>query len=257
MKKYVLPSILFLFVISNVFSQTEEPKYILASKLYTYKTLGFVVRFDKGIDSIYFPVDTKLVEVHKRLLDKTGNSEDASSQKIYYEYRFTAKVDTTYKLPSAQLWSNNESYEILLDKYVKLKKTDKPTEISQTDTIKKTRKKEDKIEPRISKNIKERAVLLWTDKNILQVNDHFKIVIESNMDFEKENISSKYIQRLSDKFDIIGSKIFVLFENGSEHHYRCFICKALVAGTIDIKPIDIKIENGKIKTNPWSFKIMD
>ena len=139
MQKHILLSILFLFVTCNVFSQTEEPKYILASKLYTYKTLGLVVRFDKGIDSIYFPVDTKLIEVHKRRLDKTGNSEDESSQKIYYEYRFTAKVDTTYKLPSAQLWSNNESYEILLDKYVKLKKTDKPTEIPQTNTIKKNK----------------------------------------------------------------------------------------------------------------------
>jgi hypothetical protein len=176
-------------------------------------------------------------------------------------------------LPSAKLWSNNKSYEIPLEEYVLLKKPQKPVILSKTDSIKIIEKQdtdrtekykksekerlEGKIESRISKNINKRGLLLWTDKNILKINDRFKIVIESNLDFDKTCISMEYIENLSKKFNVEKEGISTIYENGLEYHYRYFICKALAIGKINIEPLEIKTENKKIKTNEWNFKIID
>jgi len=263
--------LLSIFLTFNVFCQTDEPKSILASKFYSFETLALVVRFDKGIDSINFPIDTKLIKIQNKRLDING--KDLSPKKVYYEYRFTAKVDTTYKLPSAKLWSNSKSYEIPLEQYVILKKPQKPIKLSKTDSIKIVEKKdadrmekykesekerlEGKIESRISKNINKRGLLLWTDKNILKINDRFRIVIESNLDFDKTCVSMEYIENLSEKFNVEKAGISTIYENGLEYHYRYFICKALEIGKVNIKPLEIKTENKKIKTNEWNFKIID
>jgi len=263
--------ILSIFLTSNIFCQTDEPKSILASKFYSYKTLALVVRFDKGIDSINFPIDKNLIKIQNKKLDING--KNLSPKKVYYEYRFTAKIDTTYKLPSAQLWSNNKSYEIPLDEYVILKKPQKPVKLSKVDSINLMDKEESdklekykiaekerlesKIESRISKNINKRGLLLWTDKNILKINDRFRIVIESNMDFYKTSISMGNIENLSKKFSVESAGISTIYENGYEYHYRYFICKALSSGKINLEPIEIKTENKKIKTNQWDFKIID
>lgn len=263
--------ILSIFLTFSIFCQTDEPKSILTSKFYSYETLGLVVRFDKGIDSINFPINPKFIKIQNKKLDING--KNSSPKKVYYEYRFTAKIDTTYKLPSAQLWSNNKSYEILLDKYVKLKKTQEPIKLSKVDSIKLADKKEadkiekyrvaekerleDKIKSRISKGINKRVLLLWTDKNILKINDLFKIVIESNMNFDKTSISMEYMENLSQKFNVKSSGFSTIYEDGFEYHYIYFICKALATGEINLKSLDIKIENKKIKTNKWSFKIIN
>ncbi|AXG72039.1 hypothetical protein KORDIASMS9_04301 [Kordia sp. SMS9] len=269
MKNLRITLILSIFLTVNVFSQTDEPKSILVSKLYSYETLALVVRFDNGIDSIYFPIDTKLIKVQNKKLD--ANGKNVSPKKVYYEYRFTAKIDTTYKLPSAQLWSNNKSYEIPLDAYVILKKPQESIRLSKVDSIKladkieadriekykvaEKERLESKIESRISKNINERGLLLWTDKNIVKINDHFKIVIESNMDFDKTSISIEDIENLSQKFKVKSAGISTIYDNGFKHHYRYFICQALASGEVTMKPLEIKTEDKKIKTNHWNFKI--
>jgi hypothetical protein len=58
--------LLSIFLTFNIFCQTDEPKSILASKFYSFETLALVVRFDKGIDSINFPIDTKLIKIQKK-----------------------------------------------------------------------------------------------------------------------------------------------------------------------------------------------
>ncbi|UNZ00343.1 hypothetical protein MQE36_08385 [Zhouia spongiae] len=263
--------LLSLFLTFNVFCQTDEPKSILASKFYSFETFALVVRFDKGIDSINFPIDTKLIEIQIKKLDING--KDLSPKKVYYEYRFTAKVDTTYKLPSAKLWSNNKSYKIPLEEYVILKKPQKPIKLSKTDSIKMVEKEdvgkikkyegsekarlEGKIESRLSKNINKSVFLLWTDKNILKINDRFRIIIESNLDFDKTSISMEDIENLSKKFNVEKSGMSTIYDNGMEHYYIYFICKAMESGNIDIKPLKIKTQNKKIETNKWTFKIVD
>ena len=260
-----------IFLTINVYCQTNKPKTILATKFYSFETLALIVRFDKGIDSINFPIDTNLIKSQNKILDING--KNLSPKKVYYEYRFTAKIDTTYKLPSAQLWLNNKSYEISLNEYVVLKKPKETVKFSQVDSIKLANKQEadriekykeaekerleEKIESRISKNINNRGLLVWTDKNILKLNDHFKIVIESNIDFDKASISIEFIENLSEKFNVEKAGISTLYEDGIEYHYRYFICKAIAIGKINIEPLEIKTENKKIKTNEWNFKIID
>ena len=252
----------------NAFCQTDAPKSILVTKFYSFETLALVVRFDKGIDSINFPIDTNLIKSKNKTLDING--QNLSPKKIYYDYRFTAKIDTTYKLPSAKLWSNNKSYEIPIDEYVILKK---PVKLSKLDSLKladeqevdridkykaaEKERLEGEIASRISKNINDRALLLWTDKNILKINDRFKIVIESNMNFDKTSISMEFIENLSEKFNVEKAGISTLYENGFEYHYIYFICKASATGKINIEPLEIKIEKKKIKTNEWNFEIID
>lgn len=257
-----------LFLTCNIYSQTETPKFILASKLYTYKTLALVIRFDRGIDSLNFPIDTTLLKVFTKKLDINGKT--ISPKKVYYEYRFTAKIDTTYKLPSALIFSNNKSYEIPINEYVVLKKIIKPSKadslkliaqkkIDQLEKYKAAEKKrlESKINSRISPKINKQIILLWTDKDVLKINDNFRIVIESNKEFDITRIFKYHLNNLSEKFKIVRSTTSVIYENGSENHYTIFICKALYIGEVTIKPLEIKTEKKTIKTNQWTFNIIE
>ena len=269
--KNCITLIISIFLTINVFSQVNEPKSILASKYYSFETLALVVRFDKGIDSINFPIDTNLIKSQNKTLDING--KNLATKKVYYEYRFTAKIDTTYKLPSAKLWSSNKSYEIPIDEYVILKKPKESVKLPKVDSIiledkqevdriknhKMSEKErlEGKIESRISKNINHKVFLLWTDKDIVKLNDRFRIVIESNMDFDKTSISMEFIENLSPKFNVEKAGIWTLYDNGFEYHYSYFICKSVATGKINIEPIEIKTDNKRIKTNEWNFEILD
>lgn len=271
MKIQIITTLIFL-TFNTVYGQIDKPKYILASKLYSSnQTLALVVRFNKGIDSINFPIDTTLIKPFIKKLDING--KDISPKKVYYEYRFTAIRDTIYKLPSAQVWSNSKPFDISINEYVRLKKPKEIVTISKSDSLKlelekqkEKRKKlklaqkqrlENKIDSRISRNIAQKTALLWIDKNILKVNEDFRIIIESNVDFDQENITIDYLNKLNDNIEVLKKIVASYYDNGNERYYIIFICKALAKGEFKVEPITIKTEKTTIKTNKWYTKIIN
>ncbi len=264
----------FVFIISySAYSQSDRPKFVLVNTYYyANKTLALVVRFDKGIDSITFPVDTTLVKTFIRKLDSNG--KELSPRKVYYEYYFSPQVDTVYKLPLAQVWNDGKPFKIVLDKYVSLKIPPKPVMLSKSDSLKfkaeqqrqriERRKKsekerlEGKVDSRISRNITQPTVLLWTDKNVVKVSDIFRIVIESNTEFYTEaNTFDCSINQSSDKIKVLRKLSGSNYEDGAGNHYVIFVCKALSKGNVSINSLTIKTEKDILRTNQWIFEIID
>ncbi len=116
---------------------------------------------------------------------------------------------------------------------------------------------ESEINSRISKNATKTIVSLWTDKSKINVNDNFRIIIESNVEFDTESITIDDINHLSDKIKVLSKTTQSTYENGSENHSLIFMCKALVKGKLKIKPIKVKTEHKTIKTKRRRVKIID
>ncbi len=121
----------------------------------------------------------------------------------------------------------------------------------------KEEKLEREIDSKISKNATKTVVLLWTDKSKIKVNDKFRIIIESNAEFDTESITMDDINRLSDKIKVLSKITQSTYENGSENHNLIFICKALAKGKLKIKPIKVKTEHKTTKTKLRRVKIID
>ncbi len=248
-----------------MYSQIDKPECVFTNHFFSSpKQLALVVRFDQGIDSIAFPVDTTLLKMHVKKLDINGKA--ISPQKVYYEYRFTPLTDTVYKLPPAILWSDNKPFDIIRDKYVRLYKPKKNAEPSVNETFKyetyAPKSVEDKqlkreITSRISKNISEQMIVLWASHIKLKVNDKFRIVIESNADFDKESVTINDIEDLSDKIKVISQENSAIYNNGYEKHYISFICEAVASGQLKIKPLKIKTDHKIFETNIWELDIME
>ncbi len=261
------------FIISyNSYSQSDNPKFLLASRYYyANKTLALVIRFDKGIDSITFPVDTTLIKTFIRKLDSNG--KELSPRKVYYEYYFSPQADTVYTLPSAQVWNNGKPFKIVLDKQVSLKIPQKPVILSKSDSLRLEKEQqikrierrkqaekerlESKVNSRISKNITHPTVLLWTDKNILKVGDAFRIVVDSNTKFDTEAITFEEVNKWSDKIKMLRKIAGSSYENGTENHYVIFVCRALSKGKFKLNSLTVKTETDTLKTNQWGFEVID
>ena len=126
--------ITFLIVTSKSYGQKESPTYILASKYFhSYNSIGVAVRFDNGIDSINFPIDTNKVNVILKKLDMEGKS--LSDVKVYYEYQFTPKINGGYKLPNGMIWSKNKSFDMTFKDSIHLSIPDPIVKMSTTESI--------------------------------------------------------------------------------------------------------------------------
>lgn len=259
-----------LLIANNCYSQVNQPQYALASKYYSSNSsLGVVVLFKQGIDSINFPIDTSILKVSIKKLDI--NSKEIQPLKIYYEYRFTPKKDTIYKLPIAQIWLNGKSFPMHFDDSIHLKKSIEKIILSETDSLHlkkekdglkrfklaKSQKLESQINSRIPKNRKSKTTCLWTDKNNYKVNSKFRIVIESNFEFEEINIAPNFTKSTTKKVQLIKTISSIYYENNYKKQYKIFIYKALRSGTITLQPTELYSDNKKIKTNQWTFKIID
>ncbi len=248
-----------------MYSQIDKPECVFANQFFSSpKQLALVVRLDQGIDSIVFPVDTTLLKMHVKKLDINGKT--VSPQKVYYEYRFTPLTDTVYKLPPAILWSDNKSFDIIRDKYVRLYKPRIVAESSETETdgfvpfaskSVEYKRFSREITSRISKNIAEQMIVLWASHIKLKVNDTFRIVIESNADFDRESVTINDMEGLSDKIKVISKETSAIYNNGYEKHYIRFICKAVASGKLKIKPLKIKTDHKIFETNIWELDIME
>ncbi len=272
MKSKIVISLLVFIISYSAYSQSDNPKFLLANRYYyANKTLALVVRFDKGIDSITFPVDTTLIKTFIKKLDCNG--KELSPRKVYYAYYFSPQVDTVYTLPSAQVWNNGKPFKIVLDKQVSLKIPPKTVILSKSDSVRlekeqqrkriERRKKaekerlEGKFNSRISKNITRPTVLLWTDKNILKVGDAFRIIVDSNTKFDTEAITLEKINKWSDKIKMLRKISGSSYENGAENHYVIFICRALSKGKLKLNSLAVKTETDTLKTNQWGFEVIE
>lgn len=262
---------LILFVFTTIgFSQNKKPEYHWFGD-YFYnedEALGLAVRFDKGIDSIIFPIDTTLLKTSITKLDSNGKI--ISPKKVYYAYYVTPKKDSIYKLPDGKIWSNNKSFDLKLDKIITIEipKPAKPLTKSELRKLEKEKEqpriKEEKVEElkklkenidsRISNNIKKRTALLWTDKNAYKVGDYVRIVIESNTEFNSIDIEPKFTNNANEKLSFYSTLYATRYNNGIERHYKAIIYKATVNGTITLSALRLK--SGLI-TNNWSFKIIN
>ena len=69
----------FLFFVINSYGQIEEPQYILASKFFSSNnSIAIVVRYDNGIDSISFPIDTNKDYGNGKSFYNRDDNEDSS-----------------------------------------------------------------------------------------------------------------------------------------------------------------------------------
>lgn len=202
----------------------------------------------------------KLDNEGRNLLDK----------KIYYEYRFTPKINGTYKIPNGKIWTNNNSFDMFFNDSIKLEIPEPITKLSVSDSIalalkieeenfriKEKRRAECDINSRIPDNNNKIKVLLWADNMKYKVNNEIRIVAESNRDFDYETLKINLKNNLGTKLEFLGSCITSVYENGKEKHHTVFTCKSLETGIITISPFKIKIGNRKTKTNTLWFEITE
>ncbi len=270
-KKIIFKIIVFLFFVNDGYGQIDKPKYVLVSKSFnSYESMGFVVRYDEGIDSIKIPIDTNKIKINLVKLDIEG--KNSSNKKVYYEYRFTPKVDGFYKIPNGIILSGNKSFDMIFNDSIKLKIPNAIIKLSVSDSIafelKKQEKsleelkfyenerKESKIESRIVENIDKSAIVkLWTDNTKYKTNEKIRIVLESNKDFDSEKLKIKFKNNSGKKLELVNTRYGQIYVDGKENHHMIFIFKSLDTGMIKISPFKIVIDNQEIMTNNLQFEI--
>ncbi len=260
-----------LFLLTKNFGQIEKPKYILASKsFYSHNSMGFVVRYDAGIDSINIPIDSNKIKINIIKLDKNGSN--LSDKKIYYEYRFTPKINGNYKLSNGKIWSHKNSFNMIFDDSIKLKIPEPIIKLSKTDSIAleikkqnenleqlafyENERKESHIDSRIIENSSKNTIVkLWTDKIEYNINDNVRIILECNKDFYQEKLKLIFKNNSENKLKPIKTICKQIYDNDHELYYKIFIYQSLDIGAIEIDPIKIIIEGKELKTDNLQFTI--
>ena len=232
--------------------------------------MGIIVRYDKGIDSINIPIDTNKIKTNLVKLDIEGKK--VSDKFVYYEYRFTPKMDGIYKIPNGIIWSKNNSFDMIFKDSVQLKIPNPIIKLSVSDSIAlelkrqeenleklkfhENKRKESKIESRIIEDIdKSPIVKLWTDNLKYKINDKIRIVVESNKDYDGEKLKIKFKNNSEKKLVLLYTRYGQVNDGDKENHYKIFIYKSLSAGIIKIRPFKIIIERKELKTNDLWFMI--
>jgi hypothetical protein len=265
-KKNLLKLIFYLFFVINCYGQIEKPKYILASNFfYSHNSMGIVVRYDKGIDSINIPIDTNKIKINLLKLDIEGKK--ISDNYIYYEYQFTPKIDGFYKIPNGKIWSKNNLFDMVFKDSIKLKIPNTIIKISSSDSIalennkivelkiEEKKRAECTINSRIKESVNTITVIAWTDKLDYKVNDEIRIIVECNNDFDKEKLELKFKNNSKNNLYLLRTCRQTIYENNIEKHHIIFIFKSINTGIIKISPINILI-NGKVKqTNDLIFNV--
>lgn len=263
----------FLFFVINSYGQIEEPQYILASKFFSSNnSIAIAVRYDNGIDSIHFPIDSNKVKVNIIKLDIEGKT--IANKKVYYEYQFTPKINGTYKLPKGIIWSGRNSFKMVFKDKINLHIPESTIKLSSSDSIasiiqeekdkivklEKIEKKraENTIISRIPKVLDENIfVMVWTDSLQYNINDEVRIVVESNKSFDITDVNIQSNINYYNKLNLIKSSYKGVYENETEWHYNIFIYKAVEAGIIEVRPFKVEIEKKMIETNTLRFSIKD
>ncbi|WP_395075684.1 hypothetical protein [Flavobacterium sp.] len=270
-KKVIVKIIVFLFFVIDGYGQIDKPKYILVSKSFdSHRSLGFVLKYDEGIDSIKIPIDTNKIKINLIKLDIEG--KNSSNKKVYYEYQFTPKVNGFYKIPNGIILSGSNTFDMIFNDSIKLKIPDPIIKLSVSDSITlehkkqeenldqlkfyENERKESNIESRIIENIDKSAIVkLWTDNMKYKVNDKIRIVVESNKDFYSEKLKIKFKNNSGKKLELINTRYGNVYDDGQEKHYIIFIYKSLDSGIIKISPFKIIVEGKELKTNNLKFTI--
>lgn len=255
------------------FGQIDEPRYILASKLFdSYKSMAFVVRYDQGIDSITIPIDANKIKINIKKLDING--QELLPKKVYYEYQFTPKVNDFYKIPKGIIWSGKNKFDIVFNDAIKLKIPEPIIKLAVSDSIAlnlenqeillqeqkyyENERQESKVESRIIENLNQKIVVkLWTDHENYIVNDKIRIIVESNKDFNREKIKIEFEKESGNKLELVRTRHGNYYEDGIEKHNIIFIYKSLESGKIIIKPVKLIIDKKEMKTKRLEFEILD
>jgi hypothetical protein len=258
----IISSLALLVISAKSYSQEDIPTYVLASKYFSKQNaIGVIIRFDNGIDSINFPIDTTKIKIHLKTLDIEGKS--LSNNKVYYEYQFTPKINGRYKLPEGIIWSKSKSYEMTFKDSINLSI---PDSIVKNDHVNEENERlllfnryekereESKIFSRLETNPKKRAIM-WSDNKDYKINDQIRIIIEVQTDFDSEDLKANLLNNIDKKLKLLRNYNVRKHENGKKQHYSVFIFKALEIGTIEIPSFKIKIKKRTIETNSWLLVI--
>lgn len=262
-KTYIL-LILFLIVCKS-YGQEEIPKYILASKYFhEANSMGVVVRFDNGIDSIHFPIDANKIQINLEKLNIEGSE---SGEHVFYKYEFTSKINGTYKLPDGVIWSHNKSYNMIFNDSVFLSIPRSIVKISEEDSInveiesQRRLKKADKeraeitIKSRISELQIFKKGILWTDYEKYKIDDEIRIIVEIRSDFDIDNLKRNFNKSQS-KLKILRSYYNHVIDDKNEIYYAVFICNALDTGLIKIPQFKMKAEKKELQINSLQFMVI-
>lgn len=242
-----------LFCTSKMYSQYNDLKYRFGSTDYFSKAVGLVVRYDKIIDSIYFPVDTSKIKVDIKKLNIKGKK--ATDSIVFYQYMFTPKIKGKYLLPKAIVYSKNNKFPIIckdtLSLYIPNKKERESTNsysFFKTDGS-------FTITSRLKTKSKKINFLNWIDKDNCKVGEVILFVIESRKGIDNIKSTLPLSKAIQKNITLYGVQFRGRIENGIEYNSYIYKLKAIKKGKVTIPPFTLKIGNKNFKTKKLKFRI--